>query len=51
MELSIAVAGLGRMGKRHAHALIYRVPRARVVAVCNTVPEEVVCAKNNEEYK
>ncbi|KNG90160.1 hypothetical protein ANOM_001409 [Aspergillus nomiae NRRL 13137] len=50
-QLSIAVAGLGRMGKRHVHTLIYRVPRARVVAVCSTVPDEVEWAKNNEEYK
>ncbi|KAF7597358.1 hypothetical protein BBP40_006299 [Aspergillus hancockii] len=39
------------MGKRHVHTLLYRVPRAVVVAVCSTVPEEVEWAKNNEEYK
>ncbi|KAF5856021.1 hypothetical protein ETB97_008008 [Aspergillus alliaceus] len=38
-------------GKRHVHTLLYRVPRARVVAVCSTVPDEVEWAKDNEEYK
>lgn len=38
-------------GKRHVHTLIYRVPRARVVAVCSSTPEEVQWAKDNAEYK
>lgn len=33
------------------HTLLYRVPRARVVAVCSATPEEVAWAKNNTEYK
>ncbi|KAF5980229.1 myo-inositol 2-dehydrogenase [Fusarium coicis] len=49
--LNIAVFGLGRMGKRHVHTLLYRVPRARVVAVCSSMEHEVKWAKENEEYK
>ncbi|RKL44797.1 hypothetical protein BFJ72_g3448 [Fusarium proliferatum] len=49
--LNIAVVGLGRMGKRHVHTLLYRVPRARVVAVCSSMEHEVKWAKENEEYK
>ncbi|KAL1862116.1 hypothetical protein Plec18170_000940 [Paecilomyces lecythidis] len=50
-QLKIAVVGLGRMGKRHVHTLLYRVPRAQVVAVCSATPHEVEWAKANEEYK
>ncbi|KAL5044676.1 hypothetical protein BDW71DRAFT_198796 [Aspergillus fruticulosus] len=50
MVLNIAVVGLGRMGKRHVHTLLYRVPRAKVVAVCTTEPHEIEWAKGNPEY-
>lgn len=48
-QLNIAVAGLGRMGKRHVHTLISRVPRAHVVAVCSTLDHELDWAR--EAYK
>ncbi|KAL4790958.1 hypothetical protein BDV19DRAFT_401652 [Aspergillus venezuelensis] len=51
MVLNIAVVGLGRMGKRHVHTLLYRVPRAKVVAVCTTEPHEIEWANSNAEYK
>lgn len=38
-------------GKRHVHTLLYRVPRARVVAVCSTLPHELQWAEENPEYK
>jgi len=50
-KVNIGVVGLGRMGKRHVHNLIYRTPRAQVVAVCTNLPHEIEWAKNNEEYK
>ncbi|KAJ4315649.1 hypothetical protein N0V94_005846 [Neodidymelliopsis sp. IMI 364377] len=49
--IKIAVVGLGRMGKRHVHTLLYKVPRAQVVAVCSSTPEEVQWAKDNDEYR
>lgn len=48
-RLNIAVAGLGRMGKRHVHTLSSRVPRANVVAVCSTWDNELEWAR--EAYK
>jgi len=50
-SLKIAVVGLGRMGKRHVHTLIYRVPLVQVVAVCSSDASEVEWAKSNKEYQ
>jgi myo-inositol 2-dehydrogenase / D-chiro-inositol 1-dehydrogenase len=44
-HVNIAVAGLGRMGKRHVSTLVNRVPRANVVAVCSTSPDELTWAR------
>lgn len=38
-------------GKRHVHTLLYRVPKAQVVAVCSTDPHEVKWATENPEYR
>jgi myo-inositol 2-dehydrogenase/D-chiro-inositol 1-dehydrogenase len=43
--INIAVAGLGRMGKRHAKTLLYRVPHARLVAVCSNDEKELAWAR------
>lgn len=43
--LNIPVAGLGRMGKRHARTLMNRVRRANLVAVCSVDAHEVIWAK------
>src|ERR1700724_2889103 len=48
-KVNIAVAGLGRMGKRHVSTLLNRVPHVNVVAVCSTEPSELTWARN--EYK
>jgi myo-inositol 2-dehydrogenase / D-chiro-inositol 1-dehydrogenase len=48
-KVNIAVAGLGRMGKRHVRTLLNRVPSANVVAVCSTEPSELSWAR--DEYK
>lgn len=50
-QVSIAIVGLGRMGKRHVYTLLYRVPRARVVAVCTNLPHELEWARSNSEYR
>lgn len=49
VKISIAVAGLGRMGKRHVRTLLNRVSAAQVIAVCSTEPTELEWARN--EYK
>jgi hypothetical protein len=49
VKISIAVAGLGRMGKRHVRTLLNRVSAAQVVAVCSTEPTELEWGRN--EYK
>ncbi|KAF6805980.1 myo-inositol 2-dehydrogenase [Colletotrichum sojae] len=48
--LRIAVAGLGRMGRRHVQNIIHRVPRASVVAVCSTDLHELEQARSSPEY-
>ncbi|KAG9515515.1 NAD binding Rossmann fold oxidoreductase, partial [Aureobasidium melanogenum] len=44
-RLNIAVVGLGRMGKRHAKTLLYRVPHAALVAVCSNDETELEWAR------
>jgi myo-inositol 2-dehydrogenase/D-chiro-inositol 1-dehydrogenase len=40
----VGVVGLGRLGKRHAENLAYRVPGAALVAVCSPLEEELAWA-------
>ena len=49
IKVKIAVAGLGRMGKRHVRTLLHRVPNADIVAVCSTDPEELAWARKEYE--
>jgi myo-inositol 2-dehydrogenase/D-chiro-inositol 1-dehydrogenase len=44
-RLRVGVVGLGRLGKRHAENLAYRVPGAAVVAACSPVEEERAWAR------
>ncbi|RDW87850.1 hypothetical protein BP5796_03544 [Coleophoma crateriformis] len=46
IKVCIAVAGLGRMGKRHVKTLLNRVAYAQVVAVCSADPAELEWARN-----
>jgi myo-inositol 2-dehydrogenase / D-chiro-inositol 1-dehydrogenase len=39
-EVRFGIAGLGRLGKRHAENLALSVPGARLVAACSPVPDE-----------
>jgi len=41
----IGIAGLGRLGRRHAENLSQRVPHAEVVAACSPVAEETAWAR------
>ena len=40
-RLRIGIAGLGRLGRRHAENLAHRLPRAELVAACSPVEEEL----------
>lgn len=44
-RLRLGVVGLGRLGKRHAENLAYRVPGASLVAACSPVEEERAWAR------
>lgn len=48
-KLQIAVAGLGRMGARHAMNLLTRTPRAQLVAAFSPDEKELAWAKNHLE--
>jgi len=45
-EVTVGIVGLGRLGKRHAHNLRYRVPGANLVAACSVVQEELAWARD-----
>jgi myo-inositol 2-dehydrogenase/D-chiro-inositol 1-dehydrogenase len=44
-KLKIAIAGLGRMGARHAHHFYALTPRADVIAVSSPMQDELDWAK------
>src|SRR5665213_3460831 len=43
-ELRIGIAGLGRLGRRHAENLLRRVPGAALVAACSPLEGELTWA-------
>jgi myo-inositol 2-dehydrogenase / D-chiro-inositol 1-dehydrogenase len=45
-RLRVGVVGLGRLGKRHAENLAYRVPGASLVAACSPLEEERAWARD-----
>ena len=48
-KLKIAIAGLGRMGARHAHHFHALTPRADLVAASSPEPLELTWAEKNVE--
>jgi myo-inositol 2-dehydrogenase/D-chiro-inositol 1-dehydrogenase len=46
-RLRIGIAGLGRLGQRHAQNLAQRVPNAELVAACSPVPAELEWAASS----
>jgi myo-inositol 2-dehydrogenase / D-chiro-inositol 1-dehydrogenase len=44
-RLRVGIAGLGRMGRRHAENLARRVPSAELVAACSPEPDELAWAE------
>jgi len=45
-KIKIGVVGLGRLGKKHAENVAFRIPNAELTAVCSIKEEEVLQAKN-----
>ena len=45
-RLRVGIAGLGRLGRRHAENLARHMPRATLVAACSPVAEELAWAKD-----
>jgi len=43
-RLRVGIAGLGRLGRRHAENLAQRIPRAELVAACSPVAQEIAWA-------
>jgi myo-inositol 2-dehydrogenase / D-chiro-inositol 1-dehydrogenase len=48
-RLKVGIAGLGRMGKRHAVNFLHRAPRAEVVAAFTPDETELAWARTNLE--
>jgi myo-inositol 2-dehydrogenase/D-chiro-inositol 1-dehydrogenase len=46
-RLRVGIAGLGRLGRRHAENLAQRVPRAELVSVCSPIAEELAWARDS----
>lgn len=46
MRLKLGIAGLGRLGKRHAEQLARRTPGAQLVAACSPVAAELAWARD-----
>ncbi len=44
-KLRVGIAGLGRLGKVHAHNLASKIPGAELVAACSIVPAELEYAQ------
>lgn len=44
-KIKVGIAGLGRLGKVHAHNLAYKIPNACLTAACSIVPSELEYAK------
>ncbi len=40
-KVKVGIVGLGRLGKKHAENLAFRIPNAELAAVCSVVQEEV----------
>src|ERR1700686_3733957 len=43
-RLRVGIAGLGRLGRRHADNLARRVPRADLIAACSPIEDELAWA-------
>ncbi|TDT56502.1 inositol 2-dehydrogenase [Fonticella tunisiensis] len=46
-KVRIGIVGLGRLGKKHAENIAFRIPNAELVAACSIVKEEVEDVQRN----
>lgn len=46
-KIKLGIVGLGRLGKKHAENIAFRIPNAELAAVCSIVKEEVEDAVKN----
>ena len=44
-KVKVGIAGLGRLGKVHAHNIAYKIPNAELTAACSIVSDELEYAK------
>ena len=44
-KIKVGIAGIGRLGKTHAHNLAYRIPNAELAAACSIVESELDYAR------
>lgn len=44
-KVKVGIAGLGRLGKVHAHNIAYKIPNAELTAACSIVSAELEYAK------
>jgi myo-inositol 2-dehydrogenase/D-chiro-inositol 1-dehydrogenase len=40
-KIKVGIVGLGRLGKKHAENIAFRIPHAELTAICSIVKEEV----------
>lgn len=50
-KIKIGIIGLGRLGRKHAENIYYRIPNAGLVAVCSTVEEELDAVRKEMDLK
>lgn len=50
-KIKFGIVGLGRLGRKHAENLAFRIPNAELLAVCSVVKEEVDEVQKSWEIK
>ncbi len=50
-KIKLGIIGLGRLGRKHAENIHYRIPKAELTGICSTVEEELDTIKNEMNPK
>lgn len=50
-KIRLGIIGLGRLGRKHAENIHYKIPNAELTAVCSAVQEELDSVSNEMETK